>query len=61
MARSGTQLSGQAAETLSAAATAGFIGWTPEATRTRYKVGSVTKAEVETAVAAGGQTPQFFR
>jgi len=55
------QATGQAAETAAAASTAGYIGWSPEANRAAYKVGSAVKGPVETDTAAGKPAPQFYR
>jgi hypothetical protein len=56
-----TQTAGTAAESAAAAATAGFLGWTPETNRVAYKAGSSTKGPHENAAIAGTPQPRFYR
>lgn len=56
-----TQTTGVAAESLSAAATAGFLGWSPETDRTQYTVrngsdGTAAVAYATTTAYAVGKT-----
>jgi hypothetical protein len=56
-----TQSTGQAAESLSAAATAGFLGWSPDSDRTPYTLrngsdGSATTAYTTLTAYAVGKT-----
>ena len=58
-----TQSAGTTAETLAAAATAGFLGWTPETNRAAYTVGSGSSNKKGAAEVPDSTTrkKQFYR